>query len=163
MRWRLSAVLVPLFILAFAPAAGAVQVGGQLLYGDDTDLGLGARLEVGTSELFEYTRFQGDFNWYFPDDGNGVDLTFWEIDGNLLYAFDGFTTSDAVSIYAGGGLNLAHASVDFTNGGSNSDTDLGVNLLGGLNVPLGQVSGFAEMRITLSGSEQYTLAFGLLF
>ena len=66
-------------------------------------------------------------------------------------------------VYLGGGLNFAYSSIDFDAGGDDSEKDLGVNLLGGVQLPLGPLTGIGELRITIAGSEQYTLGVGLLF
>ena len=139
------------------------SLGGQLVYGDDADLAIGGRLEIDTPELHETSRLQLDFNWYFPDDPAGADLTFWETNLNWLNRIGPDGGETAASYYLGGGLNLAYASVDYDGGGDDSEMDLGVNLLGGIQLPLGPLTGFGELRITIAGSEQYTLGIGLLF
>ena len=117
------------FLLLAAPAA-ALDFGAQLIYGDDTDLGIGGRVEIPTPDLREQTRVAVDFNWYFPDESPGVDLTFWEINANWLHTV-GTATEGAPSYYLGGGLNFAYNSVDFDAGGDDTDKNLGVNFLGG--------------------------------
>jgi hypothetical protein len=150
-------------LMATASPALALEAGPQLVWGDDQDLAIGGRIEFPTPELMTDTRIQGDFNWYFPDDSNNADFTFWEIDLNWLYQIGPAPAANDPDYYLGGGLNFAYASVDFDPGGDDSDTDLGVNFLGGVRVPLGSVRALAELRVTVAGSEQYTLGIGLLF
>ena len=163
MRWSIPVALIALVTLAPAAWAGPVSIGGQLIYGDDTDLGIGARVEVDTPELAERTRVAMDFNWYFPDDPPGGDFTFWEIDGNFLYDVATTGTDTQIGVYVGGGLNFAYASFDPDVGDGDSEKDLGVNLVGGVEIPIGLATMIGEMRVTIAGSEQYTLGVGLLF
>jgi hypothetical protein len=156
----LAAVL--LVLLSSAPAS-AIHLGGQLVYGDDADLAIGGRVEIDTPELVEDSRIEVDFNWYFPDDPPGADLTFWEANLNWLHQVGPDGGETAASYYLGGGLNFAYSSIDFDAGGDDSEKDLGVNLLGGVQLPLGPLTGIGELRITIAGSEQYTLGVGLLF
>ncbi|RKZ15498.1 hypothetical protein DRQ53_08845 [bacterium] len=158
----LTAIALTLLLLPVAATqAAALNFGGQLVYGDDADVGIGGRLEVPTPDLHEDTRLEADFNWYFPEDPPGGDTSFWEINLNWLSNV-GDPTGEA-RFHIGGGLNLARASVDFDGGGDDSSTDLGVNFLGGAVVPVGVLDLLAEVRITIGGSEQYTIGVGVLF
>jgi hypothetical protein len=150
-------------LLVGTPAAAQLHFGGQLMYGDDADLAVGARVEIDTPDLYEPSRLELDFNWYFPDDPPGADLTFWEVNLNWLNRIgpDGGDTDP--SYYLGGGLNFTYAGWDYDAGGDDSEKDLGVNFLGGIQLPLGPLTGIGELRITIAGSEQYTLGVGLLF
>jgi hypothetical protein len=159
-RFTLFMTLATLLVLT-APAS-AIDFGAQLIYGDDTDLGIGGRVEIPTPDLREQTRIAFDFNWYFPDDSPGADLTFWEINANWLHTIGTAAEGDP-AYYLGGGLNFAYDSVDFDSGGDETNKDLGVNFLGGIAMPVGVVSVIGELRITIAGSEQYTLGVGLLF
>jgi hypothetical protein len=149
-------------LLLLTTSAAAIDFGAQLIYGDDTDIGIGGRVEIPTPDLREQTRISVDFNWYFPDDSPGVDLTFWEINANWLHTV-GTAREGAPAYYLGGGLNFAYSSVDYDPGGDDSNKDLGVSFLGGIALPLGELTGIGELRITIAGSEQYTLGIGLLF
>lgn len=150
-----------LILVLHASGAHALSVGGQLVYGDDSDVGLGARLEIPTPELLDRTRMAADFNWYFPNDPPGADLTFWEVNLNWLHEVG--DPNGEILYHVGGGLNFAYSSVDYDGGGDDSDSDLGVNFLGGAVLPLGAVSVVGEVRITVGGSQQFTLGTGLLF
>lgn len=151
------------FLLSASPAAADLGLGGQLVYGDDSDIGVGARVEIDTPELVERSRIQIDFNWYFPDDPAGANLTFWEANMNWLHQVGRDGGENAASYYLGGGLNFAYSSISYDAGGDDSEKDLGVNFLGGVVVPFGIVSAIAEVRITIAGSEQYALGVGFLF
>ena len=69
LRFALFSTLAALLVLT-APAA-AIDFGAQLIYGDDTDIGIGGRIEIQTPDLREQTRLAFDFNWYFPDESPG--------------------------------------------------------------------------------------------
>jgi hypothetical protein len=143
--------------LAGAPDASAqgFRWGPELSLATDTDFGLGARVE------FDFNNSPltvvGSFDYYFPD--GPVD--YWEINGNLIYNFD-IPSAPSVTPYAGGGLNIAHASRD-TESGSFSDTDPGLNLLGGARFDAGSLMPFVEMKFTIEGAEQFVVTGGLLF
>lgn len=110
-------VILALALFALAPRTLTAQAkfGGQVNWGDDADIGLGARVVA----------------------GSGV---------------------TSVAPYVGGGLNIAHSS------NATSNTELGVNLLGGLRFGIGPVvKGFSEVRLELSGGEQFVVTFGVLF
>ena len=136
-------------------SAQGFRWGPELSLATDTDFGLGARVE------FDFNRSPltviASFDYYFPD--GPVD--YWEINGNLIYSFD-LSSAPSVTPYAGGGLNIAHASVD-SEFGSASDTDPGLNLLGGARFDAGSLMPFIEMKFTIEGAEQFVVTGGLLF
>ena len=150
-------IAAAMFCLAGAPSAMAqgFRWGPELSLATDTDFGLGARVE------FDFNNSPltviGSFDYYFPD--GPVD--YWEINGNLIYNFD-LSSAPSVTPYAGGGLNIAHASVD-TEFGSASDTDPGLNLLGGARFDAGSLTPFVEMKFTIEGGDQFVVTGGLLF
>lgn len=150
---------------ALAISAGnlhAQRLGAQLSWGDDTDLGLGARVEVGLPNVFTTTGalartyFIGSFDYFFVDCN---ECTYWELNGNLAVPI----AAAGVDPYVGAGLNIAHISLDLGILDDQSDTELGVNLLGGVRFPIGTVSSFGEARLELGGGEQFVLTFGVLF
>ena len=153
-----------------APAQAQVQFGPQLDFADDFDFGVGARAQFGIGSLFETEELADlqaavSFDYFFPDCA-GFDCSYLEINGNGLYPFE-LQDSDFTP-YVGAGLNLALFSAEFTDPitgatTSESDTDVGVNLLGGAAFDLGGFDVFAEARIELGGGEQFVLTFGTLF
>jgi hypothetical protein len=146
-------------MLAAAPhtlhAQGVLRLGPQISFGDDTDAGAGIRLESRFSSAPDW-RFAGSFDLFFPDGP----LEYWEINTNILRSFR-IAGSD-IAPYVGGGMNLVRSSVD---GVANSDdTDLGLNLMGGLRFNTGtRLAPFFELRVELGGGEQAVLTAGLLF
>ena len=162
-------------VMAFAAVAAAVPVaaqaqlpfrlGGQLSWGDDADLGIGVRYENPLS-MFGPTvrnlRVIGSFDYFFPGDRGGFDVTYFEVNANVAWAFS--LPRTRISPYAGGGLNIARADVDAAGIGGGSNTEVGFNLLAGTRLPnLGKMTPYVEMRIELSGGEQFVITGGLLF
>ena len=160
--------LAVMFLFGATQLSAQIRFGGQLNYGDDTDFGLGARLVLDDPALGEF-RFIGSFDLYFPGSrsagGVDVDGDYWEINGNIVYDFE-VTTSPNLTPYVGGGLNVAHASAEATTplvSASASDTELGVNLLGGLEFGVGKLRPFVEIKVELEGGEQFVITGGILF
>ena len=145
-----------------ATAFGQVSLRPELSWGDDTDLGIGGRVVANVKSL-EHWDFIGSFDVWFPDDSPNVDVSAWEANGNLAYNF--LIQGANLFPYAGGGLNIYHISVDFDDlpGNDRDDTDLGVNLFGGVKFPASSVTPFAEVRVVLDGADQFALTGGILF
>lgn len=168
MRKLLTTTSLVIMLLAPTALAAQVNLGGQLSFADDFDLGIGARATFGlpTSAPLEIIT---TVDYFFPDGVTGVDINYWEINANLVYLFE--IPSSTVAPYAGGGLNYAHASfsTDPSEFGvelpavEGSQSDLGLNLLGGAKFNLGSITPFGELRIELNGGEQVVLSGGALF
>ena len=155
--------LAVMFLFGATQLSAQIRFGGQLNYGDDSDFGLGARLVLDDPALGEF-RFIGSFDLYFPDSPSDVDVDYWELNGNIVYDFD-IVNKPTLTPYVGGGLNVAHVSRESTSplGGSASDTELGVNLLGGLEFGMGRLRPFVEIKVELEGGEQFVITGGILF
>ncbi len=134
-------------------AAGQALFGAEALFGTDTDFGLGGRvhLDLGTTAPLE---FQGGFDLFFPDGP----ADYWEINANLWYDIPNSGGSSALP-YLGGGLNIGHTS----EGEGFDNTDLGVNLGGGVKFGFTNTIPFLEARVTLGGVEQFIIGGGVLF
>lgn len=138
-----------------------VSFGAQLSYGSDTDFGIGGRVVLGLQSLFPTTPLDAHvgFDYFFPDAPAGVNLTYWEINGNVAYRIPNVRSS--LAPYVGGGLNIAHVSAD---PGAVSDTKVGLNLLAGTTFGTrSKVKPFAEARLILSGGEQFVVTGGVRF
>lgn len=141
--------------VSHAQEGGQVHVGPQINFATDTDVGIGVRL---AGDLGGYPGWEliGSFDVYFPDG----DFDFWEINGNAIYNLD--VRSTTIFPYVGGGLNVAHR--DGPGTGDGSDTDLGLNVLGGVKFATdGPVTPYAELRGTIEGSDQLVVTIGVLF
>ena len=154
-------------VVAVAISAGSAEAqrfGVQGSWADDADFGIGARVELGLPNLLTSegplanTFLIGSFDYFFPD----VDaLDYWEINANLAVPL----VASGIDPYVGAGLNVAHASVSTEFLGEEiegSDTEIGLNLLGGLRIPIGGLATFVEGRFELGGGEQFVLTFGAL-
>jgi len=148
-----SVLLGGLLFCVPSSASGQALFGAEALFGTDTDFGLGARvhLDLGTTAPLE---FQGGFVLFFPD--GPVD--YWEINANLWYNIETSGGSTALP-YLGGGLNIGHVSA----GEGFDETDLGVNLGGGVKFGYTNTIPFLEARVTLGGVEQFVIGGGVLF
>jgi len=145
-------------------ARAQVRFGAQASVADDVDLGLGARVLFSLKQFSERLEGIASFDWFFPDSGAGVDWTYFELNGNVVYSIPLSNTS-ALRPYAGGGLNIARSSVEVNVPGrpSASDTEIGLNLLGGSKFGSGRITPFAELRLELGGREQFVISGGILF
>lgn len=142
-------------------AAAQARFGAQLDFGDDQDLGIGGRVILDLEELRD-VQFVGSFDWFFPDEPAGVDITYWEINGNLVYAIDA-PDLPSISPYIGGGLNIVHRNREFASGADSSDTDAGLNLLGGAIFDTRSITPFVELRLEVEGGDQFVITGGILF
>ncbi|HEX6938286.1 MAG TPA: hypothetical protein VF158_02660 [Longimicrobiales bacterium] len=151
-------------------ARAQVSFGAHASFGDDTDLGIGGRVYAALP--FQRTRFVGSFDYFFPDDGGAgaiggeSDVTYFEVNANAIYSLP-VRNMPSFAPYVGGGLNIARASVELEIAGeerSNSDTDMGLNLLGGAEFgSAGNIRPFVELRIEMAGGDQFVLAGGVRF
>lgn len=166
--------IASLVAMSLAPTAlnAQVGVGGQLSFANDVDIGIGARATFGLPAPAPL-EIVATADYFFPDEFTGVDLSYWEINANLVYLFK--IPASIIQPYAGGGLNFAHASfsTDFSELGvevppeisnfEGSDSQLGLNLLGGAKLNLGPITPFGELRYEVSGGEQFVVSMGALF
>jgi hypothetical protein len=163
---KLAILGCSLFVLAVPTAVqGQVAFGPQISWGDDADLGVGARVVFGLPQLYAGLEGIISADYFFPDCGGGFggddfDCTWIEINANGVIPVP--LGEGSFNPYVGGGLNIARVSVSFM-GQSDSNTELGLNVLGGLKFPMGSFTPFVEAKFTLSGGEQFVLSGGLLF
>ena len=168
MRLRTMLLICSTLLLVGGTTASAempLSFGIQANYADDFDFGIGGRIVAGTDEVVENSRVMASFDLYFPD-GNGADVSFWEININAHYLFP--LENSPVGVYAGAGLHFYNWSVDFEEesffGGSFDDSGAGLNILGGVDFSGTQsVTPFAELKIELGGAEQFIITGGVRF
>jgi hypothetical protein len=162
MRKLLTGACVALLIMVPDAAQAQIGLGGQLNIADDADLGIGVR---GTFPLPTTMPLEiiGSFDYFFPSTGvAGIDVDYWELNANIVYVFP--IPSTTVAPYAGTGLNYAHASVSVPElpGMSVSNSDVGLNILGGAKFKVGQVTPFGEFRVELGGGEEFVITGGVM-
>jgi hypothetical protein len=160
-------LLLPLALVALAAPANAQRFGVQASWMETYNVGAGARLEVpiglqGQGRVGE-SFLIATFDYFFPESSgtNNFDRTYYE--GNLGLAVPINITG--IHPYVGAGVNVARATLDVNQPEQEelSDTDVGLNVLGGLRFPLGSVSMFGEGRWEMSNGRAFVLSVGLLF
>lgn len=140
-----------------SPADAQVKFGTVLNWGDDADFGLGAKLNFGVGNITDRADIEGQvaFDYYFPD---GFD--YWTLTGSGIYSL---TPSGSVAPHVGAGLGLGRTSVSVGTF-SGSDTQLFLNLLGGLRFKaMGNVVPFTEARLQIGDGSQFVLSGGVFF
>jgi hypothetical protein len=148
---------------AARPAASSAQrasFGVQLDYGSDTHFGIGGRGVFGLQSLFPGVPLDGivSFDYFFPPKPAGASLTYWEINGNVVYRFV-VPARSSFRPYAGGGLNIAHFSASGV-----SDTKAGLNLVGGTTIKVkGTLTPYFEIRGEVGGGKTTIFTGGVRF
>lgn len=143
--------LVGAALAAFAVVPSTVQaqvtVGPELAWGDSNrDFGIGAAMALDMPNLGPGWGLFVDLLLFFPD--GPVD--YLEANGNLTYNFP-LENSTAVP-FALAGLSISNTSVDVM-GSSQSTTDLGINLGGGVAFDLGGFRPVVGARFTIEAGD----------
>jgi len=153
---------------ATRPAAAAAQgprFAAEISWNNDVNLGIGGRGVFPLNSLFPGTPLDGiaSFDYFFPSAPAGTSAHYWEINGNVVYRFR-VPRGTSVGPYAGGGLNIAHASAS-AGTTSASVTRGGLNLLAGTTFKLtgSNLTPFAEGRGELGGGKNFILTAGIRF
>lgn len=122
--------------------------------GDFDQLGVGGLGEFKVANKFTLSP---QLLVYFPDDNvNVLEVNF---NGNYY-----FYSQDIFSFYGLGGLNFARASYNGPGDNDWDDTEIGLNLGGGINFELGKtVVPFSELRFTIGDYDQFVISGGLKF
>src|SRR5690349_22626770 len=134
--------------------------GLELNWSSDVDFGIGGRGVFPLESLFPKTPLDGivSFDYFFPSVPSGFSGHYWEINGDVAYRFT-VPARSSLAPYAGGGLNIAHASA--SPGGS--ATKAGLNVLGGTTFKLkgSKLIPFAEARGEIGGGKTFILTGGV--
>jgi len=154
---KLRTLLGAAALLAITPLAARAQVllGPTLAWHDDADIGIGATVGFELPDVATGVGFLGDFIIFFPD---GFD--YFELNGNVTYDFP--LAESTVLPFALAGLNIAHSSVD-TAFGDVSDTDVGLNIGGGIAFDAGSFRPKAGGRFRLGDGTAFVLFITLPF
>jgi hypothetical protein len=146
---------------AARPAAAPTErprFAAELNWSSDVNFGIGARGVFPLESVFPGTPLDGivSFDIFFPSapPGTGSSASYWEINGDLAYRFH-MERGSSLGPYAGGGLNIAHASA----------TKAGLNLLAGTTFKLSgsNLTPFAEARGEIGGGKTFILTGGIRF
>ncbi|NNF29327.1 MAG: outer membrane beta-barrel protein [Gemmatimonadetes bacterium] len=166
---RLVCAAAAALIAGAQPAAAQNYLGAELAYANDLDLGVGLRVDLPLEAVHERFRVTGSFIYFFPGEssdeipGVDADLEYWEINANGRFRI----ANDDVSLtpYVGAGINIGRltGSVDISGvgGASESSTELGLNVLGGLEFGRGPSRPFVEVRYEVGGGEQLVVSGGI--
>ena len=92
-------------------------------------------------------------------------MDYWELNADGLYRFP--LEDMAVTPWALGGINIAHGSCGGGGGGlgghSRNDTEIGLNLGGGVTFGTGPMAPFAGIKFELAGGDGAVIFGGLTF
>ncbi len=135
-----------------AEAQGAA-IGPTVAWHDDFDVGIGAMADIGLPAVAPGAGILADFTYFFPSEDN---LNYFEINGNFRWEFPGAEL--AVVPFAMAGLNWARFSRDDID---ISDSEVGLNLGGGLKFNAGTLEPIVGARFEIDGGEGFVL-FGTL-
>ena len=151
-------------LAALLLVCGSLTAHAQFQFGGGAHLGLNFN-QFGVQARGQYTvnetwRGAANFTFYFPEVG-----TAWEFNPNAHYVF---LNDETKTVYALAGLGIYRFGLgndDLGLGGlgiRTSFTDVGLNVGGGINLPLGPVTGYAEAKFGIGGSE-FGVSVGVLF
>lgn len=147
-------------VLALAVGLGAVPtfvqaqdatLGPALGYHNDFDFGVGAALTLPVPAIDRRVDFLADFLYFFPE-SDFVD--YFEVNANLT--FDFVLEGSTVVPFLLGGLNVALPSVEVGEV-SESNTELGLNLGGGIRFDAGVLRPTVGVRLELEGGDGYVI------
>ena len=170
-------------LLAFTatPAMGQMESGSSFKIGPRATIALGdlsnagADFAIGGDVRYDLSanvdapiQLSGAFDFYFADDRQFLNTTasqtIFTVDLNGHYIFP---TEGTISPYAGAGLGITNVSVDIDTPAGNSggdDTDIGLNLVGGVEFQTGSVRPFAQGQVSFGGDfTRFGITGGVLF
>ncbi len=164
MRRLLLALSLASLTVVPSTALGQVYVGFQGNWGDRYDFGIGGRVTVDLTPKLVPVMIAGSYDYFWPGETLSRDYEYWEINVNALFVrrVFGVGTQGYASGYLGVGLNVANPSVTIKDtGAETSDTELGLNLLGGTKYSIGRVSPYFDFGFVFGGSKQIKFTVGL--
>jgi hypothetical protein len=135
-------------------AQAQATLGPTLAFHNDFDFGVGAALTMPLEGIDERVGVLADFIIFFP--GDNVD--YLEFNGNLTYDFA--IEDSSIVPFALAGLNIARYSIDVV-GVSGSETNLGLNLGGGVKFTAGNLRPTVGLRLEIEGGDGFVI-FGSL-
>lgn len=129
--------------------------------GDIDEIGIGG---IGEFKVAEKISISPQLIFYFPEN----DVNVFEVNANVNYYF---YNKDIFEFYGLAGLNLTRWSYDYEyfdgqnfRKRTNSDSELGLNIGGGINFEIGKsFVPFSELRLTIGELDQFVISGGLKF
>ena len=145
-------------------AQNGTRLGAMLAYGTEIEnVGLGVNAEF---PIMESLTISPGFIYYLPKDEYGIDLSWWELNGNAHYYF---VNNESTGFYGIGGLNYSHLQIDYGNDtmlgdAEMSDGRVGLNLGSGANFNIGSsITPFAEAKYVIMDEAQLVIGAGVKF
>lgn len=160
----LPAVLVGLFALMPLQAQAQLQLGGGLAFGTEIEkLGLQISGNLPVAQEGKI-RAAPDLIFYIKDDFGGGSVRWWEVNLNGNYLF---MDNEAYTLYALGGINIANVNFDYDIevpdifGVDGSQTELGLNVGGGIEYGMDFGNLYGEAKYILSDFDQLVISVGV--
>ena len=156
--------LLSFFALMFCAAQAQLKIGAGLTL--TPDIGATIKAQTGITDDIDASVL---LTYFFVD--SGVDLPGFSSSASvIMIELNGqynFEIGDGFKVYPLVGLNVGLISASFEGPGipktSSSDTDIGLNLGGGVNYALGSFDLWAEAKIVIGGIDDFVLQAGVLF
>jgi hypothetical protein len=155
---KLSVVVAAVVLFAAAPqqAQSQVLLGPSASFSSEYDFGVGATIMFGLPSVTPGLGVMGDFLIYFPDN-----FDYWEFNANATYDIQ--VKDSKVAPFVLAGLNVGHASLDIGEDYpdfdfSDSTTDIGLNLGGGIAFNVGKFRPRVTAKFILGGVESGAFA-----
>lgn len=137
-------------------AQAQMSVGPMAGYHDDLEaFGVGAFLSIDVPSIASNLSIVPSFVFYFPDN---VDA--FEVNGDVMYAFR-VSPDTPVLPFAFAGLNVVRSKVDVAN--AEADTDVGLNLGGGVTFRAASVEPFAGAKFEIHDGTAFLIFGGIGF
>lgn len=149
---------------------GFYGIGGRLSYVNpeslDGTIGFGVHADLGEVFVENLRIFPSIEYWSKSEGGGGFDVDFSQLAVNADARYY-FPTSGNIAIFAGGGLVLAFNSADVNTpfgGGDATSTDIGLDLLGGIDLPIQENLNFtAEAKFLASDLSVFKISAGVTY
>jgi len=154
MKKLLAAAAMSAALAAPQAARAQATVGPIVGVHEEADFGVGAYLGIPVPSLADGLSINPSFTYFFP----GGSREYWEINGDVVYDF-GLSGDAPVVPFALAGLNVATAS----GGGRGGDTDLGLNLGGGVTFATRSARPLVGGRFEIGGGEGFVVFAGVGF
>ena len=169
LRTFAAGAAVAFSLATVAPSAANAQLGFGVqgsFASDDVGMGVGGFLTFGLGSLTTNTGISAKvgFDYFFPDH----DLKYWEINGDALYSIGNMQGS--IRPYVGAGVTYGNASAGGAAGDACSaanvdcsSSDIGLNLLGGINIGSSKLAPFVQAKFEAGGGELFIISGGIKF
>ncbi|MEQ8525712.1 hypothetical protein [Gracilimonas sp.] len=155
-----------LSLATFQTSLAQISVGGALMYGSEVEQ-IGLRVD-GSYAINEDIDLNANLGFYLPDktdlgNGNEITVTYYEFNLNghySLYSDD----ETGFSAFALAGINVLGFNSNASGpnvSGSDSDSELGLNIGGGVSYPLSFGNLFGELKYVIGDADQLNIAAGV--